>query len=237
VDACLQLEGGEFYRVYIQDVSSGAMQLIGSVPLTTSVVSHTVSILDVIDLGVVDLYSSDGIRVMFEAWAGPADIAYLHDVTIQKSEKYVCDASTNRVSYLSAYNVFNSLATNFWQSNDQIYTVIPTDNTATRTSLYLRTFNGFSDGNNGEYISLRLPWPIFVSTMTVKGLCVDLLLYGSDLLHTVTGLTGVSTNTHTINIPSSDKSYSILVTKFTRMMPGGSNRGIMGRIFYTGTKG
>lgn len=236
------LEGDEFFSVYIQDVASGAIQLIGSVPVTTSAVTHTLSVLDTIDMSIVDPYSSDGVRIMYYASVGPADIVYLHDVTIQKSETYVCAASSNRASYLSVYNVFNSLATNVWQSNDGTYAIVATDNTATRLSGWLRKFNGFNDGNNGEYISLRLPWPIYVNTMTVAGRCVDLLLYGSvdgttfDLLHTVTGLTGVDADT-TIDIPASDKSYSILVTKFTRMTPAGWNRGQMVRMYYTGTKG
>jgi|UniRef100_A0A6C0BE48 hypothetical protein len=236
------LEGGEVYRLYIQDVKSSVQYLLGSVPITTSVVTNTVSIPDTFDLSVVDLYSSDGVRIVISASIGPSDIAYLYDITIQKSEKYVCAASTNRADYLRVYNVFNSLATNSWQSNDGTYNIVAPDNTLTRLGSALRTFNGFNDGFNGEYIALRLPWPIFVSTMTVRGLCVDLLLYGSvngttfDLLHTVTGLSGVISTTHTINIPASDKSYSILVAKFTRMMPGGFNRGNMGRVFYTGTK-
>jgi hypothetical protein len=237
------LEGDERCNVYIQDVASGVKVLIGWVPLTTSVVTHTLSVLNNIDMSIVDPYSSDGVRIVIHTPIGLADAGYLHDVTIQKSETYVCAASTNRTSDLSVYNVFNSLATNLWQSNDQMYTITPTDNTATRLGRVLYSINGFNDGNNGEYISLRLPWPIFVSSMTVAGQCVDLLLYGSvdgttfDLLHTVTGLTGMSVNVHTIDIPASDKSYSILVTKFTRMTPQTFTRGVMKRMFFTGTKG
>eukprot|EP00798_Chlamydomonas_sp_ICE-L_P024991 gene24991-biopygen19422 len=39
--------------------------------------------------------------------------------------------------------------------------------------------NGFTDGILGEFISLRIPWPIYLTSYEMTGSCTDWVVYGS----------------------------------------------------------
>eukprot|EP00798_Chlamydomonas_sp_ICE-L_P029377 gene29377-biopygen5297 len=43
----------------------------------------------------------------------------------------------------------------------------------------LRYMNGFNDGILGEFISLRIPWPIYLTSYEMTGNCRDWVVYGS----------------------------------------------------------
>eukprot|EP00798_Chlamydomonas_sp_ICE-L_P030008 gene30008-biopygen11769 len=43
----------------------------------------------------------------------------------------------------------------------------------------LRDMNGFNDGILGEFISLRIPWPIYLTSYEMTGSCTDWVVYGS----------------------------------------------------------
>eukprot|EP00798_Chlamydomonas_sp_ICE-L_P026543 gene26543-biopygen12900 len=43
----------------------------------------------------------------------------------------------------------------------------------------LRNMNGFNDGILGEFISLRIPWPIYLTSYEMTGNCRDWVVYGS----------------------------------------------------------
>eukprot|EP00798_Chlamydomonas_sp_ICE-L_P026621 gene26621-biopygen3031 len=43
----------------------------------------------------------------------------------------------------------------------------------------LRHMNGFNDGILGEFISLRIPWPIYLTSYEMTGNCRDWVVYGS----------------------------------------------------------
>eukprot|EP00798_Chlamydomonas_sp_ICE-L_P004136 gene4136-biopygen21847 len=43
----------------------------------------------------------------------------------------------------------------------------------------LRAMNGFTDGILGEFISLRIPWPIYLTSYEKTGSCTDWVVYGS----------------------------------------------------------
>eukprot|EP00798_Chlamydomonas_sp_ICE-L_P002006 gene2006-biopygen13047 len=43
----------------------------------------------------------------------------------------------------------------------------------------LRAMNGFTDGTLGEFISLRIPWPIYLTSYEMTGSCTDWVVYGS----------------------------------------------------------
>eukprot|EP00798_Chlamydomonas_sp_ICE-L_P011503 gene11503-biopygen15670 len=57
----------------------------------------------------------------------------------------------------------------------------------------LRDMNGFNDGILGEFISLRIPWPIYLTSYEMTGSCTDWVVYGSvdgksfDVLNTQIG--------------------------------------------------
>eukprot|EP00798_Chlamydomonas_sp_ICE-L_P009592 gene9592-biopygen5801 len=62
----------------------------------------------------------------------------------------------------------------------------------------LRNMNGFNDGILGEFISLRIPWPIYLTSYEMTGNCRDWVVYGSvdgksfDVLDTQIGIASVS---------------------------------------------
>jgi len=234
------LEGGESVTFRVQDVSNGNVITFDSNLHQTTSTTYKYDLRD-LDSSVVDIYTPQGVKLIAIFQMGISDRYYLESFSASKIENYVCAASTNRVNWLSAWNVFDLNNGNVWHSHDGSYNIgiEPKDGSARA----LRTMNGFTDGILGEFISLRIPWPIYLTSYEMTGSCTDWVVYGSvdgksfDVLDTQIGIASVSVSTQRLITPTvspSENAYNIFVVKFTRMARGGWNRGEMNVMNFSG---
>jgi hypothetical protein len=162
--------------------------------------------------------------------------------TVIGGNTYVAAASTERTNTLRSWKAFDNKVSSDpymgWQTKDGCYngtTWVATTNPA---------FDGFTPGDySGEWISLTLPFPIYLKGYTIQGDAVDWRIYASltpnvtsswTVVHTGarTNPTYAQSNTYTLNLTGP---YIKFVMKIKRSkMAAGFGRGCMKSIAYKG---
>lgn len=161
--------------------------------------------------------------------------------TVIGSNTYVTAASTERNKNLSWKAFDNKVSSDpymGWQTKDGCY------NGTTWVAITNPAFDGFTPGDySGEWISLTLPFPIYLKAYTIQGDAVDWRIYASltpnvksswTVVHTGmrTNPTYAQSNTYTLNLTGP---YIKFVMKIKRSkMAAGFGRGCMKSIVYNG---
>lgn len=234
------MEGGELVVFSATNMADNVVVELGKFELAAT---STVYTLDLRSLTDFDLLSAQGFKFSVYTSIGLNDGIIVENINIKTSHLYACSGSSNRASYLSAYNVFKP-DTSQWQGNDASYNLGHYTPLTDGYGRHLRPINGFNSQINGEVISLRLPFPLYVTSYLVSGLVIDLRLFGStdgttwDVIDNVTGLSGVFGEEHVLTPEAnpSDKPYTMLAMVLARMADSAWDRGQMRRITYTGIK-
>eukprot|EP00798_Chlamydomonas_sp_ICE-L_P010922 gene10922-biopygen11000 len=236
----LEGNGGETVTFLAQDASNGNAIDLAKVDFVATSTTYTYDLRD-LDAGVVDIYNPKGVRLIAVVSMGVADLYYLQNFSASKIENYVCAASTNRAGYLSAWKVFDMQSDTYWNSDDGRYNITSGSNDGSPRTM--PSMNAFNDGILGEFISLRIPWPMYLTSYEMTGNCTDWVVYGSvdgrsfDVLDTQIGIASESLTTNRLITPAvspSEKAYTIFVAKFTRMERGAHNRGQMHAMNFKG---